>query len=223
MTSIPGEGLVYDVLGEQGSGQPMISGPFQPDSASTAKGEGSIGLGAFGTAGPVRTTTTSGVTAAGPLGSGGPIHIVSEIDGGPLETGAPEEVGVLVEGPADTFLSVFDRKRPDRGGAREIPPEPPPDGAVREATVQQRLVAATDTLHDFLQTRCPHHSLLRDMRRKHSGGTHPDAILDDLLGLVRLFADNDPRVRAAYGTLEMAQSVLNREQQLAVLWRVIRG
>ena len=229
MTSIPGEGLVYEEMGEQDSGEPVFTGPVGGDSASPATSEGPVALGAFGSSGPVARSASGGpLGGGGPMEivsqiAGGPLEIVSEIDGGPLETGAPEVVGELQEGAADTLLTRLNSWTPRVEVPLEAVAPPPVPEPPREATVQQRLVSATDTLHDFLQERCPHHSMVRDMRRKHSGGTHPDAILDDLLELVRGFAEDDPKVRAAYGTLEMAQSILDREQQLAVLWRVIRG
>ncbi len=230
MSSIPGEGYVFETLGEAESGQPHHTGPVQREGAVPAESQGAGVLGLFGTSGPIRSSrgAAGDGTGSGPLGGSGPVVISAEVQHGPIVTSGGSVAGALEEAHEDNLLAgkgptevAAEISLEPMDGMKSTPP-PPPEPP-REATVQQRLVAATDTLHDFLLQRCPHHSLVRDMRRKHTSGKHPDAILDDLLELVREYAEDEPQVRAAYGTLEMAQSILDREQQLATLWRVIRG
>jgi hypothetical protein len=110
-----------------------------------------------------------------------------------------------------------ERRQRGRPGSLEPPPPPKPSGEVEE-----RIAAAVDILHRFLIRRCKTHSLTRDMRRLHRAGAGPEPIMEELLTLVRQQANDVPEVRAAFGTIEMARTVLTRGQMLDQLQTIIR-
>ncbi len=118
--------------------------------------------------------------------------------------------------PREDAPSAASAERVADGSRRPPPPRPP------TPEVGDRITAAADILHRFVLRDCGTHALTRDMRRLHRVGAGPEPIMDELLTLVKQRAGDSPEVRAAYGTLEMARTVLTRGQILDLLASVVR-
>jgi len=126
---------------------------------------------------------------------------------------------IEVDADDSLFEAWLDKEQAadDRGRHNQPRPSPPQS---KEASLQQRLGEAAETLHLFLDTRCKRHSLTRDTGRMLRAGATPAPIMRNLLALVREHGHDLPAVRAAYGTLEMAQSLLSRDEMTTVLKKI---
>lgn len=93
--------------------------------------------------------------------------------------------------------------------------------SVRANTLQTRLEDAAITLDEFIDGRCLDHGQCKETRRLLQAGASPGAVMRSLLNLVREFGHDRPDVHAAYSTLEMAQSLLSKEEMRLVLRRIL--
>lgn len=118
--------------------------------------------------------------------------------------------------------SLGERPRQARIGASGSLSARRSSGSGRRADedLEGRLERSAAILAQFVRERCYQHSLRRDMKHLIRTGASPETVMRNLLALVRDLGDDLPEVRAAYGTLEMAQSAVDR-RTLETLLRTI--
>lgn len=108
----------------------------------------------------------------------------------------------------------------DHGSTLAEMDSPPVD--TETGDVDARLAAAATLLHQFLRDREFQPPIDDDIRNLLREGASPEAIMRPLKILVTQFSGGHAEVRAAFGTLEMAQALLTREDLTAVLRRILR-
>ncbi len=95
------------------------------------------------------------------------------------------------------------------------------DQPSKPATLQHRLEEAAQILDRFVDTHCEGHDQFKQTVRLHQAGASPGAVMRGLQAMVRELAGDHPDVRAAFGTLEMAQAVLSKDEMKLVLRRIL--
>ncbi len=129
---------------------------------------------------------------------------------------ATEPIGTEpIEGPRVSEVDLLDQWfEKEKNAPKTRAPEKP-------NTLQNRLEDAAVTLSEFIDGRCLGHGQCKETRRLLQAGASPGAVMRSLLTLVREFGHDRPDVHAAYSTLEMAQSLLSKEEMRLVLRRVL--
>jgi len=200
--------------GPLGTGGGVRSGPV--DIGGPAGVSGAISLGRRGSSGPLASTppvessTTSqhGAIRSDAVGQTG------AIESDALSTALTAETDDAVGDDGDHYPSdLWLDPEPSA-------PPPSPTDSSDDGSIHERLENAADTLGEFLDLRCKRDSRRRDAVRMLKAGASPDPLLRALQVLVRENGNDLSAVRDAYGTLDMAQSLLSKEEMLAVLRRV---
>jgi len=226
--------------GPTGLGGPLASGPTGLDGPLSS---GPTGLDGPLASGPVQGGRSS---AAGPVGGGGPL--VNAAADGPLSSGSAGDAPIPDAAPQGTHLlesresALEDLPVTSVESLGARPPKkpavrPPATGAVTpgrtvsarrensrrtaESDLEERLEQAAAVLARFVHERCYQHSLRRDMKHLIRTGASPETVMRNLLALVRDLAQDLPDVRAAYGTLEMARSTVDRRTLESLLRSIV--
>lgn len=227
MEPLPGAGATATSTDEILGGAEIITGPVSPSGDVSL---GPTGLGGKLTAGPSSIGESSGpLNSSGAIGSGhstdayGPHSLDSEIDG-PLsrreehhDQRAATAAEVFTVEPIQTgadpdLLEAWFQRDTRRKEPRETE---------KPATLQHRLEEAAEILSRFVDTRCDGHDQFKQTVRLHQAGASPDAVMRGLLVMVRDLGGDQPDVRAAFGTLEMAQALLSKDEMRLVLKRIL--
>ena len=196
--------------GPLGSGGSVQSGPT--DIGGTGTEAGALSLGRSGTSGPV---ATHGAVEAGTVSSTGAIRTGSFGQAGEftseLLSSALTQVDAdtpAEDGPVDDSWLVY--KSHTRSTSSS-------DHERHEGSLQARLEKAAIIIGEFLDLRCRHHPARRDMFRMLKAGASPDPLMRGLQSLVRDEGSDLPAVQESFSTLEMAQSLLSRDEMIAVI------
>ncbi|MDP7114457.1 MAG: hypothetical protein QGH45_20970, partial [Myxococcota bacterium] len=91
----------------------------------------------------------------------------------------------------------------------------------RGEELDERIRQSTAILARFVHEHCQHHPLRRDMKHLLRTGASPEAVMRNMFALVRDLGRDLPEVRAGFGTLEMAQSLVDRATHQALLRTII--
>ena len=211
LTSGPGGGGGPLGAGPAHSGGPLTFGP--------RSGEGPLATGSAAVGGPLVNAAIDGPLSGEPAGA-------SEILGDEGAAGgglgsSPSALETLPVASVESLASTPVEEGTAPSGDRKV-------SARRSSTSRRqadgdlavRLERSAAILARFVRERCYQHSLRRDMKHLIRTGASPETVMRNLLALVRDLGDDLPEVRAAYGTLEMAQSAVDR-RTLETLLRTI--
>ena len=223
-------------------GGPVASGPADlggPVSSGPASLCGPLAGGPVTLGGPI----ASGATALGEVHMAGPANLAASDAAAPqsvfdaLEVApvaslqsVPVDVGTSTastdglgeSAPEDDWLN----KKPKKARRARIDPRPAPAprsqrAPARGEELDERIRQSTAILARFVHEHCQHHPLRRDMKHLLRTGASPETVMRNLFALVRDLGRDLPEVRAAFGTLEMAQSLVDRATHQALLRTII--
>jgi len=201
--------------GPLGSGGGVQFGPI--DTGGTGSAPGALSLGRRGTSGPVAVSDnidSGAVDLAGAIRSGA-IGESGAMASAVVSSALSHEVGDTNREPVDdSWLSYESHTRST--AIEDARPDPRQD-----SSLQDRLEKAASILGEFLDLRCKRHSSRRAMLRMLEAGANPDPLMRALQGLVREEGSDLSVVQASFSTLEMAQSMLSKDEMLAVIRRVL--
>ncbi len=202
-SSLGGGSLGGTALGETSSGR----------SALGESAFGAASAGAFSLDGPSLLDGTSGA-----LSTAGALDDVAGAAREPIpEPAAAPAPAAVPEREDDSIDRWF-----QAAAARPATGEDRPVASPEEGDLDARLTSSVQLLHHFLRSRSFQPPIDRDMRRLLSEGASPQAIMRHLQILVTQFTGDRSDVRAAFGTLEMAQAMLTRDDLLGLLRRILR-
>ncbi len=227
-SSTPGSASVG---GGMDVGGPVTSGAL----GSSAHPDGAGGASSLGLSDGPRTDLGANLSGSGLEAL--PVTAMESLTSTPVEEGvAPSGSGDLFDGPdLSERWKAQDSATADRQASRVAArEEPEPTGTAArssrvsgraqppdESSLEARLERATQILKVFVQGRCEHHPLRRNMKHLLRTGASPETVMRNLINLVREQGQDLSQVRAAFGTLEMAQSLVDRRTLQALLRRII--
>lgn len=208
--AIDGE-IASGPLGSSGSVQ---SGPT--DIGGSGAEAGALSLGRCGTSGPV---ATHGAVEAGTVSSTGAIRTGSFGEAGELSSELLSSA--LTQVDADTPTDIDPKDDSWLAYTSNTRSTASVDESWADGSLQGRLEKAAILLGEFLDLRCRNHASRRDLLRMLKAGASPDPLMRGLQDLVRDEGSDLPAVQESFSTLEMAQSLLSRDEMLAVIRRTL--
>ena len=204
-------------------GGPLASGP------ATLGGALSSGPAALG--GPLTTGEQSLDDGAAAGQSTGPVISGEAAAFDPLPPSAlealtttPVEEGTESKGDLFEELDLMDGWMKEGAATRPAPKRPRRSRGRKQGggeELDQRIRQATGILARFVTEHCQHHPLRRDMKHLLRTGASPETVMRNLYALVKDLGGDMPEVRAAFGTLEMAQAMVDRATHQALLRTII--
>jgi hypothetical protein len=195
-----GSGHSTDAYGPHALDQ-EVGGPLsRTEEHHTRRSTGAAKLGAGEIPAPREPSTSPPPPAPAPA----PVRVepieAEVITAAPIETRAEPD-------PIDEWFARDTRRKTDQSS--------------KPATLQHRLEEAASILDRFVDTHCEGHDLFRQTVRLHQAGASPGAVMRGMQTMVRELAVDLPDVRAAFGTLEMAQAILSKDEMKLVLRRIL--